>query len=557
MNRFRRFLLLVTLVITSSLAVPAPAKAQDAATLHWAAWDSALAVADNDPAQRYAFYAYRTLAVPHPEVYLQADAVFSTIVENMPGSRVAFRGANVRDMDLFRRLLNGEQQGPSFNWKMWVPMADSIYDASQASSATSWLDRRVASAAVLLTTPSPKMSTAEGAMMRYTQRRREGEPDSALFVVIDTNGHSYLAQNGVLLSVQSGRPWDGNAATVVPALVFNERFVFYPLFDRDDRMRSPEMASLLGKLTAPSRPVVSASDSARVDRLIVAASLPDPRSLDMARIAAMGASGIEQPSVNKMWRDMLRLPEPKTLGCEEGMMRMICYRADRLSPHTAEIAALAPSMPFDSAAEIWEKEYLSRCGRLVNPRDTVNQVREAGGYLWAFELLELTFDDIIRTRAGAGSSQALAMAAILDLLGIPNMRVSIDAGDNTQPDHHWVLAENGAWQFNYGHWRRVGALPAEASRIPMIINAYGIGGRWTHLISTELYTDADPLTVSGDLTRLAVMMPSAAFRIRVNDATSTEFAKFMRDIDDDKVEWHPLPWPPTGSGMMRGALDIH
>jgi hypothetical protein len=581
MNRFSRFSLLVALVFISGITPVKLATAQDANTLHWTAWDNALAAIETDPAQRYAYYAYRTLAVPHPEVYLQADALFSSIIEQMPGSRAAFKGADVRNLELFHRLLEGKQEGPSFNWRMWVPTSDSIYDASHLASGLSWLDRRVASAAVLLTAQSPQMSTAEAAMMRYTQMRRGGESDSALFIVIDADGHGYLAQDGLLLSVQTGRDWAGDSAGIIPALVFNERFVFYPLYARDDRTKSAALARVAGMFAVPSCPVLSAEDSMRTARLARAAALPTPESKQLALLSAIGGIGLEQETIGHEWEELLgheKYAEQselqhdsahhdhdhfgqskhtgiEPLGCEKGMLRSVCYRANRLSPHTALLASLVPDVPFDSAAILWEKQYLAWCGRRVNPRDTVKQEYEAGGYLWAFELLEITFDDIIRTRAGAGSSQALAMAAALDLLEIPNMRVEIDPGDEKQPSQHWVLADGGRWQFNYGSWRRVGGQTGTASRRPMLINSYGVEDRWAHLIIPSLYTDAEPLTVSEDLTRLAVMMPSVAPVLRSGVQNIMRFAEFMRQMGEDRVEWRPLPWPVIEGGAMRGAVD--
>lgn len=552
MIRFRPLGLLAAFIIISCLIPSKPASAQDAQALHWAAWDSALAVADSDPAQRYAFYAYHTLAVPHPEIYLQTDANFSSVIEKMPGSRVAFRGANVRDIELFRRLLLGEQQGPSFEWRMWVPTSDSIYDLSTPNA--SWLDRRVASAAVLLAAPSPQMSTAEAAMMRYTQFRRGGLADSALFVVIDINGRGYLAKDGELISAVSGRPWDGDAASVVPALVFNERLAVYPLFGRDDRGQSRALTSLLGKLAVPARPALSPADSVRATKLVTAAALPTRAAKHMACIAAMGALGLDNNMIGALWSDMFGQTERRVLGCEEGMIRLIYYRANLLSPNTAILAATGPDTPFDSATAAWERLYLSWCGRLVNPRDTVNQVREAGGYLWAYEMLELTFDDVIRTRAGAGSSQALAMGAALDLRGISNLRVEVDAGDDAKPNQHWVLSDAGRWQFNYGHWTRVRTPDGSGSRFPMIVNSCAAGDNWANLILPNLYTNTDPLTVSQELTRLAVMMPSIAPRIRTSETTSIPFAEFMRRIDDDSVKWLSFPWPSVDGGAMRGEV---
>jgi len=555
MNRFYQLCMIVTAIALSLLAPPKSAMALDAEAMHWAAWDSALTLADTEPAQRYAYYAYHTLAVPHPEIYLQADAIFSTIVEEMPGSRAAFRGVNVRDVELFQRLLNGEQAGPSFDWRMWIPTADSIYDSPEMDRSTSWLDRRAASAAVVLVAPSPRMSTVEAAMMRYTQLRRGGETDSALFVVVDIQGHGYLANNGDILSVKTGRLWEGDPASIAPALVFNERYVVYPLFGRDDRLKSAPLANLLNKMSAKARPELSAVDSMRVERLKTAAALPSRAALDLARISALGAVGLGNDVIGAMWSDMFQQTERAVLGCEAGMLHLVCYRANLLSPSTAALAAVGPDTPFDSATAAWERLYLNWCGRLVNPRDTLNKVYEAGGYLWAYELLELTFDDIIRTRTGSGASQSLAMAAALDMRHVPNMRVEIDAGDDSKPTQHWILCDAGNWQFNYGHWKRV-VQPSDPSvRFPMIANSCSVADHWSQLIIPYLYTNTDPFTIAGELTQLSVLMPRARLLFRAGRQKTIPFAEFMRQLDNDEVPWRDLPWPAVDGGATRGELD--
>ena len=541
------------LLITANTFQARPAGAADPDSLHWTSWDRALTETATVPALRFAFYAYRTLAVPNPEVYLRADALFSEIVEKMPGSRVAFKGANVRDVELFRRLRDGTQQGPSFTWKMWAPTADSIYDAPEPRMTPSWLDLRVAPASVILTAISPRMTTAESAMMRYTQLRRGGQPDSSLFVMIDQAGHGYLAQNGVLLSPQTGRPWDGDAGTLVPALVFNERHVFYPLFGRDDRPKNPELSRLMESLAAPAFPVFSSSDSLRALTLSSAAALPTKAAKELAVIAALGGAGIEHPAIRYLWGQMLGHPEDNPLGCEKGMLRMIVYWANRLSPRTALLAATVTTDAFDSIAPALKQQYLERCGRRVDPRDTTQSVSEAGGYLWAFELLELTFDDIIRTRAGAGSSQALAMAAVLDLLAIPNVQLEIDTGDNLRPNQHWILADGGRWQFNYGDWKLVGTIPETASRIPLLVTSYTVAGRWASLSIPRLYCDADDMTIASDLTRMAVMMPSVSPVLRNELRRTMTFAEFMKHMADNQTQWLPLPWPGMSETGLQGG----
>jgi hypothetical protein len=533
-------LLVLITIICVSQSVPT-ASAHDADSLHWAAWDHVLAATADYEAARYAAYAYRTLAVPHPEIYLQGDAIFAQIIETMPGSRAAARGADARDVELFRSLLSGEHEGPSFTWRSWAPLPDSVYDRQEDGS--SFLDRRVSPMAVILTAISPHLSTAEAALMRYTQLRRTGHPGASLFVVVDTAGAAYLAQDGTVLSAPTGRAWEGDASGIVPALVFNEKSVYYPLFGRDDRDQDQNLAQLVGTLAAAGSPQLTADDQTRIDRLRTVAALDTKQQHALAKLAAFGAAGTENPVVRAAWERAIGTEAVAQTGCVKGMIRLIIYWADYLSPKTAELAALTPGLEFESDAGVWQDAYLEWCGRRVKPRDSTDSTVEAGGYLWAYELIDVTFDDIIRTRSGPPSSQALVMAAALDLLGVPNTRLDFDSGESARPDQHWILTEQGRWQFNLGVWTKVNMEIELRDRIPLFIGSYGITGRWTNVRPPFYLTNSDAATIQEDLPRIVSMMPYARLSLRPQFKSIMSLQQLMLELSDNGVSWSSLPWP--------------
>src|SRR3990170_3152978 len=113
-NRFRTMALAVLLIcLPQAVAYGRKQPAlPNADSIHWAAWDSVLSIVDDVPAARYSFYAYRTLAVPCPEIYLKSDALFSDMMRSTPGSQAAFYDRDPRNLELYRRLQRGEQKGP-------------------------------------------------------------------------------------------------------------------------------------------------------------------------------------------------------------------------------------------------------------------------------------------------------------------------------------------------------------------------------------------------------------------------------------------------------------
>jgi hypothetical protein len=180
---------------------------------------------------------------------------------------------------------------------------------------------------------------------------------------------------------------------------------------------------------------------------------------------------------------------------------------------------------------------------------------EAGGYLWAYELIDVTFDDIIRTRSGPPSSQALAMAAALDMLGIPNVRMDIDAGEGKRPDQHWILCEEGHWQFNLGVWTRINTEIERRNRVPVFLGSYGITGRWTNVRDPFYLTNSDAATIHEDLTRLTLMMPYAKLTLRPQHRRILPLQNLMLQLSNGEVEWSSLPWPsaPTQTTGDAGS----
>ena len=54
---------------------------------------------------------------------------------------------------------------------------------------------------------------------------------------------------------------------------------------------------------------------------------------------------------------------------------------------------------------------------------------------------------------------------------------------------------------------------------------------------------------------MAVMMPSVAPVLRSGVQDIMQFAEFMRQVGEDRVEWRPLPWPVIEGGAMHGAAN--
>ncbi|MEW5874031.1 MAG: hypothetical protein AB1752_02470 [Candidatus Zixiibacteriota bacterium] len=551
-------------IVLVSLFASTASSADVADSLHKDAWDRMLDEAAYDPAAAFAFYAYRTIAVAHPEVYLLADSLFSGIIENMPGSRFAFRDQDRRDIELYRKLQRGEQEGAPFRWRNWEPAIDSISD--EGWPRRSWLDTRLPSAAVLLRADSKRLTTLEAAALRYTSLRRGGIPADSLYIIVDTRGQGHLSQGGVIRSASTGMADAGDPARINPALVFNEECAFYPLMERDDRTASASLARVVATLGPPGDPALDGSERKRADRLASLTSLKRGEAKQFALMVSLGAIGVTEESIKSALSECFPSAEEAGahLGVVPGMIRDAIRRANQLSIPAARLAGLAVESPaFDKCTPVLEEHYLDLAGRRVRPDVPSDSTRTAWGYLWSYELLDVTFDDIIRTRAGRGSSQALAMSAILQLASIPNVRVEFDTGESPNlPEQHWVLSPDGRWQFNVGMWGKVPARDASAARIAVLLASLGVGDDWVEFTRCDHYCDWDYLAVAQELAHLEAAMGAMAISVGQpkHDAGETGHAhghheqktvvvpigEFARRLTSDEIHWDPVPWPPIG-----------
>lgn len=549
----RGALVLAALAVSISLSIsPAlgrkPPAGPNADSLHWAAWDSVVSLVDIVPAARYSFYAYRSLAVPCPEIYLRADALFSDIVAQIPGSRAGYTERDPRNLDLYRRLRHGKVKGSPFRWGDRVIDPRAISDSAAGLEPASWLDRRIPSAAVLLKSETPNLSTLEAASLLYTQFRQMGRSDSALFVIVDSMGHGHLAGDGSLISLETGSPLESGLAGVRPVLVFNERVVFYPLLGRDDRGSDLALQELVSQMAPPSAPVLSLLDRLRLEKLTHLARLPSEQSRGLATIAACGAVGMYNPVLQEAWR--LCSPDTGDLAeaREHAMVRSAVYWANMLCRSVARLAAAGGGGEFAERTALWQGSFLQRCGRSVTiDGQLANPERlEAWGNLWAERLLEISFDDIIRTKAGTGSSQTLAMSAALDMVKRPNFRLEIDLGEEPVSDQTWLIADNGKWQFNLGSWTRLPDSPPMNMFKSLLTLSISMGGEWFSMSETGIESDADNLTVASVLTEVQRQIPSATLRFLAPEKHTYGVGQILMKLESGEWPLRPFPWPGTG-----------
>lgn len=535
----------VVLAILSCAIWGSPASALDPETAHWASWQQCLDSARANPAARFGFYAYRTLATPHPEVYLQADALFSEAIEDLPGSRLAYRTRDVLDLDFYQRLARRENKGGAFSWSMWTVQQDSVYD-DESTRKQAWWSRRLAPAGVLLRVDTPHLSTLEAASMRYTAMRRARHDRGSLFVVCDKQGTGFLAADSVLWAGGlSERPVD-NWSKVRPVLIFNEHSVWYPLMGRDDRATDSALSRLVARLGNPGEIELPKDAFARISQIREQLALRDDASQRLAVLVASGLTDRGQPVVDHAWAAYDTSQGVPNAPCTGLLLRESIYWGNHLSPHTALLAATLADGPADSAYPRSQAFYLERAGRKLDLDDTAETRLQAYGVLWSYGLMETVIDDNIRARAGLSFSQAAAMSAALDMAGREHWQVGLSASGKAVPDQEWLISIDGRWQYNLGVWTWV---PPDLPHTKAVLNLTGIAlhGHTMQFGGDASCSSLDDLEASQALSRIDRAMGSANLNVLLPKGNLEPLSRFAAQLAEETRHTQALAWPQAAT----------
>jgi hypothetical protein len=543
----RAGLLTVLLLFIAALDLGEALAADDAQAVNERAWDENLNAVIGTPAARYGFYAYRSIAVLNPEVYLEADDLVADVLEDMPGTRLAYRSHNARDVELFLRLARRETKGGAFSLGMLTLTPDSIYDARFPNSAIEWLTMRAPSIAVMLKPASPHLTTFESALLRYAQLRRAGHLDDNAFIVVDRKGAGYLATDSTLSLAGLSDRAVGDWKDISPVLVFNRRSVFSVLSGRDDLASDSVLAALMSRLGSPAKISMKSEERARFDRLRKASALWDRPSQAMAVLVASGLADRKQPLVDSAWSDS-SLGRPEATSCRDLLLEEAMFWANRLSPRTAQLATRLMDRDRGEGLDAIQSEYLAGAGRRVSPNDTADLRIEAWGCIWSYDLFYTAIDDNVMTRAGSSHSQATAMSAVLDLAGIEHFQLGVQLGDKQIPDQQWLFTDNGRHQFNLGIWTVVpDSLPRGARPTNLLITGFTVRGAPTRIGSGKFCAQMDNLAVSQNLTSISRQMPLATLALMAPTGEVMPFQKFLVELTGDRFQPVQAEWPQSPS----------
>ena len=377
---------------------------QEAVLLHSTAWDEMVRRSVTDPYYKYGLYAARSLAVTHPEIYLQADALFLDHIESNSGFAAAFAEKNPHSASYFARTFFS---GPPFSLDQ-VDLAEyqTMANADRFPSdvpVCGFLDQRLLSLASCLKDKDERITGLEKASILYFKLR--GQSREQPFIVYCADERAYVASQGRMLSA------DGNGVENMlnsdAVLIFNEDFVWYPLMDRDDTDQNTALRDLVAKYGVEgARPSLSAQELRLVQTLRTSTSLRSPREWDLAKLAAVKGSPWVQPFRRICDRHLSGYPSDVWIFA---IQQHWVHRANSVSPWTSWLAAYVLDSPttdqgVQAMTNVWQR-----------------QLGMVHGHVWQCSLLRYTIDESVSIGAVHCVLHANCLASVLDLAGVENI----------------------------------------------------------------------------------------------------------------------------------------
>ena len=384
---------------------------------HQYLWGQTLGEAQVDKYSKYAIYASRILAVKHPEVYLQGDAIFLKQIMTTSGYRAVYLIENIDDTRYEQALLGG----PPFSFKDVELESYEIVSSSQLYPENyplfAYLDMRLFPIATTLKTWENEITQLELGEQFYFSLKENRGSAVGLYIIYCDNEETYLYDNGELTWMENLTKTGvirGN-----PILIFNEENVWYPLMDRNDTAKDPMLNHIVEEYSTDIQiPQLTEFEENAIETLKQITELEGENQVLMAAIAAVHNEGtgrsIEEYSKFETAWEELGLPSYAL-----GVFQEIYKRADYLSPITAYLAWISGGHEGKDKIEAITGEYLKYAGS-----PTYNY-SFAWGHIWNCMLIGTTIDESYRTRAGHCVWQAANISSVLDALNIKNYIIQI------------------------------------------------------------------------------------------------------------------------------------
>jgi hypothetical protein len=468
-----KIVLLMCLVIAVSVAVAVlvakKAKETDLA-VHESLWRTILEGAKTDKSDKYAVYASRILAVTHPEVYLQGDAIFLKHITSHDGYQKEYSIKDVHD-----NYFNAQDMvGPPFsfgdvNFENYSIVSFTETYPENYPLFVYYLDRRLLPIASTLKLWENKITQLDLGEQFYFSLRGNRSSAQDLYIIYCDNEETYVYDSGKLTWMRNLT--NTNVVSGNPILIFNEENVWYPLMGRDDTSKDLALDTIVRKYTQGATTIgLPKFEDYAIEVLKQVTQLSDENQILMAAIAAAHTEGTDYitmtyPEFSSAW-DNLGIP-----WYANGLFQEIYKRANYLSPITAYLAWTSQEQTEEEKISAITDEYLEHT--------RTPGYSYAWGHTWSSMLVGQTIDECYRTRAGHCVWQAVSIAAVLDAINVSNYTIGgFDV--SSQVGHTWLYLPEYDLTVSNGTIYAHGTVLTYPSI--NAVNNIDHGGKWAHLV---------------------------------------------------------------------------
>jgi hypothetical protein len=216
---------------------------------HKKAWKNAAEKSITDNHYKYSIYSSRSLMVKHPEIYLQADALWMEEIisvysgwQNNYEARDRLLTTSEWRAGIGIQIYNGfrdetKYDGTQFQWArfQWENHRSNVIDHQDIYDTEcpyqSWLDLRLPFIWSAMKGTGWKMTYLSLAEAFYFEMRSLG---SSPYLLISSKGKGYVATSSTLYDPLTGLEINGSQIDGTIVLVMDQDSVWYPLMNRDD-----------------------------------------------------------------------------------------------------------------------------------------------------------------------------------------------------------------------------------------------------------------------------------------------------------------------------------
>ena len=256
---------------------------------HKKAWKNAAEKSVTDNYYKYSIYSSRSLMVKHPEIYLQADALWMEEIisvysgwQNNYEARDRLLASDEWTSDIFMPIYYGfrnetKYDGTQFQWSkfQWdnhranAINHQDIYDTE--CPYQSWVDLRLPFIWASMKGIGWKMTYLSLAEAFYFEMRSLG---SSPYLLISNSGKGYVATSSTLYDPLTGLEINGSQIDGTIVLVMDQDSVWYPLMNRDDTSSDSDLNTVVSQYcTNGSKPTLSYFEQASLSNLLTGTKL--------------------------------------------------------------------------------------------------------------------------------------------------------------------------------------------------------------------------------------------------------------------------------------------